>query len=209
MSRVRVRALTPEDLLPGTPLRASIGEEKIPSLRDKLSSLLPSIMVAIPDDNPFSYSMWGFNSRRTSLICSVKYWGGTKEYSEDALMGCVYVAILEGRKRVELLDLGDTPPLDFFIPEGFYPSWEEGTLRGSMYYGFTWQRDEIPRSPETTSFTLPVTPKMLELREKNLKLYDTKLDHQHSDNGETFREEILSIIKELENIPGVTLSPLL
>lgn len=204
MEKITVRVLSGKDLNKGTVLNAMIHQDDIKRLRGKIKSFTPQLLLA-QGENLFEYSVWGFSSKRNSLYAEIDHWTGSMKYSREAIAGLVYIAFLEGRKRVQTVNSpilrGSSILEGFFLPEGLYPFYDEGTFKEADHWAYLIDQG-LPDFPDV-EFDLVVTPKMKEIRKVNYDLYGTGLDHQHSVNGKTFSDFLKEKIEEILLLPNV------
>ena len=192
---------------------------RVRDAKSKTNAALPSLIVAYKEDDPSQFVTWGLRSRRTSHVVEITWWSGDNiELSIEALKGCIYTAILEGRKRVECLDEvhkgkhidgslvtpNTTTPLgSLFVHEGFHPFYT-GELVDVEIYGHVWDSDGIPTPNPDTEVTLYVNEAVDFYRNKNEELYAKDRDLYREDaEGKTFKtriEEAVATVRSISNI---------
>ena len=171
--------------------------------RSKVNTALPSLITAYYEDDPSTYTTWGFRSRRTSHVAEVTWWSGNnEELRKNALIGCIYTAILEGRKRVEIFDEhGFTIPSPF-LREGFHPYYTD-KLEDVTIWGHVWVEDGIPVLQDT-KFTLYNNTTVQKYLQKNQDLYEKDRDLYREDSeGKTFKQRIEEANATIRHLPGV------
>lgn len=181
----------------------NLDKEKEREFHQKLKANLPTLFVAESGNKRLAVNIL---SRRTSLVCEVEYWAGDQEpeLMQEALKGCVYQSILEGRKRVEAVVIGEInhySPL--FRSEGTHPYYD-GQGKWGYYYGYVWDLDGVPRPTQGVTYHVQETDKVREYRDKNVGLYQSGLDKQHAVEGRTFSDEINEAIDEVRGFEAVS-----
>ena len=178
--------------------------------KGKINSDLPSLVVAYYEEDPTVSVVWGVRSRRTSHTTEITWWSGDDEVlGKEALKGCIYTAILEGRKRVEVfnevLDNTTVEQLEgLFKKEGHHPNYT-ADLQDVDIYGHVWYFDGVPAPAQNTDYTLVENDRVKFYREKNLELYAKDVDlYREDEEGVTFAKRIATAIQIVRDFGNVT-----
>jgi len=144
----------------------------------KCNSKLPTIITAYYRDEPTQFATWGFKSRRTTQTSEV-FWLGGHDYDllSAALQNCMYVSMLEGRKRVECFNEQEASHQDaelvlgdMWIREGHCPEYSN-SLSDVNIYSHLWVTDGVPKTRDGVEYQCIVNRQVCYYRDKNIETY--------------------------------------